>query len=249
MLVTLANIEKITLSSLWFSKVTDTQSWLFLAFATNFQKFSNLATVLFLDIFHSYVEELLLIKLSLTLENFIAKLSKGLWDILGRTWHEIKKLEKWGTFVASVTHDRSENLHWKNFTYSLWYGKFTIQNSWMVLNVFIKKKFDKVCAYKFCVIQRSWYSLLFIIPLLFKLALLLHKFIIKFWNSVVSCAKSITCLSRMQLKKFVSFHLKLWRPVYEYIVPGFRKPFAWQVLMHPLHYHDSATEVINSVFI
>jgi len=79
MLVTLANIEKITLSTLWFSKVTDTQSWLFLAFATNFQKFSNLATVLFLDIFHSYVEELLLIKLSLTLENFIAKLSKGLW--------------------------------------------------------------------------------------------------------------------------------------------------------------------------
>ena len=43
------------------SKVTDTQSWLFLALATNFQKFSNLTTVLFFDIFCSYLEELLLI--------------------------------------------------------------------------------------------------------------------------------------------------------------------------------------------
>jgi len=42
----------------------------------NFQKFSSLATVLFLDILHSYMEELLLIKLSLTLENFIAKYEK-----------------------------------------------------------------------------------------------------------------------------------------------------------------------------
>jgi len=73
MLVTLTNIEKITLPTLWLSKVTDTQSWLFLALATNIQKFSNLATVLFLYIFRSYMEELLLIKLSLTSENFIAK--------------------------------------------------------------------------------------------------------------------------------------------------------------------------------
>ena len=29
------------------------------------------------------------------------------------------------------------------FTYSLWYDKFTIQNSWMVLNVFIEKKLTK----------------------------------------------------------------------------------------------------------
>ena len=32
---------------------------------------------------------------------------------MGQTWHEMKKLEKWGTFVALVTHDRSENLLWK----------------------------------------------------------------------------------------------------------------------------------------
>jgi len=38
------------------------------------------------------------------------------------------------------------------------------------------------------------------------LALLLHKFIIKFWNSIVSCAKSIACSSGMKLKNFVSFH-------------------------------------------
>jgi len=51
-------------------------SWLFLALATNFRKFSNLAMVLFLDIFRLYSEELLLIKLSLTLENFFAKYQK-----------------------------------------------------------------------------------------------------------------------------------------------------------------------------
>jgi len=56
---------------------------------------------------------------------------------LGQTWHQMKKLEKWGTFVALVTYDRSENCIEKIFTYSLWYGKFTIQISWMVLNVFI----------------------------------------------------------------------------------------------------------------
>jgi len=85
-------------------------------------------------------------KIIFDLRKFYCKIPKGLWDILGQTWHEMKKLEKWGTFVTSVTHDRSENLCWKIFTYSLWYGKFTIQNSWMVLNVFIEKKFDKVCA-------------------------------------------------------------------------------------------------------
>jgi len=39
-------------------------------------KFFNLATVLFLDSFRSYLEELLLIQLSLSLENFIAKYKK-----------------------------------------------------------------------------------------------------------------------------------------------------------------------------
>jgi len=38
-----------------------------------------------------------------------------MWDIMGQTRHEMKKLEKWGTFVALVTHDPSENLRWKTF--------------------------------------------------------------------------------------------------------------------------------------
>jgi len=54
--------------------------------------------------------------------------------------------QKWGTFVASVTHDCSENLRWKNFHIFIMIWQFTTQNSWMVLNVFIEKKFDKVCA-------------------------------------------------------------------------------------------------------
>jgi len=89
MLVTLPNIEKITLSTLWLSNVTYTQSWLLLALATNFRKISNLATILFLDIFRSYLEKLLLIKLSLTLENFIAKYKKVCeisWAKLGTKW-------------------------------------------------------------------------------------------------------------------------------------------------------------------
>jgi len=89
MLATLPNIKKMTLSTLWLSKVMDPQSWLFLALATNFWTFSNLATVLFLDSFRSYLEELLLIQLSLTLENFIAKYQKVYemsWAKLGTKW-------------------------------------------------------------------------------------------------------------------------------------------------------------------
>jgi len=146
MLVTLPNIEKMTLSILWLSKFKGHghQSWLFLALATNFGKFPNLAAVLFLDIFRSYLEELLLIKLSLTLENFIAEFQK-VWEILCQTWHEMKKLEKWVTFVASVTHDRSENFRWKNFhifimIWQVYHTKF------MNGSIFIEKNFDKVCA-------------------------------------------------------------------------------------------------------
>ena len=54
-----------------------------------FSKFANLATVLFLDIFCSYLEELLLIQLSLTLENFIAKYQKVCeisWAKHGTKW-------------------------------------------------------------------------------------------------------------------------------------------------------------------
>ena len=36
------------------------------------------------------------------LRKFYCKISKGLWDILGQTWHEMKKIEKWGIFVALV---------------------------------------------------------------------------------------------------------------------------------------------------
>jgi len=38
----------------------------------------------------------------------------------------------------------------------------------------------------------------------------------------MSCAKSIACLGGMKLKNFVSFHSKLLRLVYEYIVPEFQ---------------------------
>jgi len=155
MLVTLPNIKKITLSTLWFSKVMDTQSWLFLALATNSRKFSNLATVLFLDIFRSYLEELLLIKLSLTLENCIAKYQKVCeisWAKLRTKW---KKLEKWGTFVTSVTQDCSENLHWKNFHIFIKNMAFYHTNFMNGSQCFHREKiWQNLCKnYKFCVIQ------------------------------------------------------------------------------------------------
>jgi len=64
-------------------------NWLFLALGTNFRKFSNLAMILFLDSFRSYLAELLLIKLSLTSENFIAKYQKICeisWAKRGTKW-------------------------------------------------------------------------------------------------------------------------------------------------------------------
>jgi len=54
-----------------------------------FRKISNLTTVLVHDIFSSYLEELLLIKLFLTTENFIAKYQKVCevsWTKLGTKW-------------------------------------------------------------------------------------------------------------------------------------------------------------------
>jgi len=108
MLVTLPNIEKIT-CTLWLSKVTDTESWVFLALATNFQT-SGFISWYFSLIFGKIVAD----KIIFDLRKFYCKISKGLWDILGQIWHEMKKLEKWRTFVASVTHDSSENLRWKN---------------------------------------------------------------------------------------------------------------------------------------
>jgi len=132
MIVTLPNIEKITLSTLWLSKVMDPQSWLFLALASNFGKFSNLATVLFLDSFRSYLEELLLIQLSLTLENFIAKYQKVCeipWAKLGTKWKNLKS----GVSLSPRLPMTAVKICVENFfTYSLWYGKLTIQNSQMV---------------------------------------------------------------------------------------------------------------------
>ena len=112
-----------------------------------FSKITNLAMVSFFDIFRSYLEELLLIKLSLTLDNFIAKYQKVCeisWAKLGMKW----KTRKVGYLCRLVGYPW---LQWKFvlknfFTYSLWYDKFAIQNSWMVLSVSIEKKFVKVWA-------------------------------------------------------------------------------------------------------
>ena len=76
--------------------------------------------------------------------------------------------------------------------------------------------------------------------------MLLHKFIIKFWNSIVSCAKSIACLSRMKLKNFVSFHFTLCRPVYKYIIPGLQPKTSSFLL--PYQRHSSPADCAKELF-
>ena len=85
-------------------------------------------------------------KIIFDLRNFYCKMSKDLWDSLGQTWHEMKKTGKVGYLCRLGYPWPQWKYALKKFSHSIWYGKFTIQNSWMVLNVFIEKKFDEVCA-------------------------------------------------------------------------------------------------------
>ena len=48
------------------------------------------------------LERIVADKIIFDLRKFYCTISKGLWDILGKTWHEMKKLEKWDTFVALI---------------------------------------------------------------------------------------------------------------------------------------------------
>ena len=117
MLVTLPNIEKITLSTLWILKVKGhahpklTVSSSCHKFSKNFKPCYGFISWYFSLIIGRIVAD----KIIFDLRKFYCKISTGLWDILSQTWHEMKKLENWGTYVAPVTHDRSENLRWKNF--------------------------------------------------------------------------------------------------------------------------------------
>jgi len=80
-------------------------------FSKNFKPRHGFISWYFLLIFGRIVAD----KIIVDIRKFYCKISKGLWDILGQTWHKMKKLEKWGAFVTSVNHDRCENLCWKIF--------------------------------------------------------------------------------------------------------------------------------------
>ena len=62
----------------------------------------------------------------------------------------------------------------------------------------------------------------------------------------MSCAKSIACLGGMKLKNFVSFHLTLWRRVYEHIVPGFQPKTSSFPL--PYQHHSSSADCAKELF-
>jgi len=107
MLVTLPNIEIMTLSTLWLSKLKGhghpklTVSSSRYKFLKIFKPHHGLISWYFSLIFGRIVAD----KIMFDLRKLYCKIWKGLWDILGQTWHETKKLEKWGIFVALVTHD------------------------------------------------------------------------------------------------------------------------------------------------
>jgi len=50
----------------------------------------------------AHIRRIVADKIIVDLRKFYCKILKDLWDILGQTWHEMKKLEKWDTFVALV---------------------------------------------------------------------------------------------------------------------------------------------------
>jgi len=113
MLVTLPNIEKITIYIVTFKGYGHPK----LTVSSSCYKFSKLQTSprYYFLIFSRILGRIVADKTIVDLRKFYCKITKGFWDILGQTWHEMKKREKWSTFVASVTHDISENLRWKNF--------------------------------------------------------------------------------------------------------------------------------------
>ena len=138
--VTLPNIKKITLSTLWLSKDKG-HGHPNLTISSSRYKFSKISNPTmfwnFLLIFGRIVAD----KIIFYLKKFDCKISKGLWDILGQTWHEMK-VPLSPRLPITAVKICVENI----FAYSLWYGKFTIQNTWMVLNVFMEINFDKICA-------------------------------------------------------------------------------------------------------
>jgi len=146
MLITLPNIEKMTLSTLWLSKVKVhghprlTVSSSCYKFSKIFKPCHGFISWYFLLIFGRIVTD----KKSLTSENFIGKYQKVCetsWAKFGTKW---KNYKSGVPFSPRLPITAIKICVEKIFTYSLWYGKFTIQNSWMVLNVFIEKKLDKI---------------------------------------------------------------------------------------------------------
>jgi len=128
-LVTLPNIEKITLSILWLPKVKGhgppklTVSSFCYKFSKIFKPCHGFISWQFSLIFGRIVADKIIFHLKISSSKFYCKISKGLWDILGRTWHEMKKLVKWGTFGALVPQS------WVNLLISQTFWYFAIKFS------------------------------------------------------------------------------------------------------------------------
>jgi len=148
--VTLPNIKKITLSTLWLSKDKG-HGHPNLTISSSRYKFSKISNPTmfwnFLLIFGRIVADKIIFylkKFDCKIERFVRYLGPNL------AWNE-------STFVASVTHDRSKNLRWKYFRifimiWQVYHTKF--MNGSQCFHG--DKLWQNLCKnHKFCVIQRS----------------------------------------------------------------------------------------------
>jgi len=87
MLVTLLNFEKISLSTLWLSKIKGHghPKLTILALAVNFQTSPRFCFLVFFTRIWRIVAD----KIIFDLRKFYCKIWKGLWDVLGQTWDEM----------------------------------------------------------------------------------------------------------------------------------------------------------------
>jgi len=147
MLVTLPNIAKITLSTLWLTKVKGhgppnlTVSSSCYKFSKIFKPRHGFIFWYFLLIFGRMVAD----KIIFYLRKFYCKILKDLWDTLGQTWHKMKKTRKVG-YLCCLGYP------WLQWKFAL--KKFSHIHCDMTSlsykihewsQFFIEKKFDEAC--------------------------------------------------------------------------------------------------------
>jgi len=114
----------------------------------------------------------------------------------------MKKLERWGTLSPRLPMTAVKNCVGKIFTYSQWYGKWSLPykiHEWFSMFSYRKtltkfvQKLKILCNTEVLIFTIFHYTIdCYSTQASKSVAVLLHKFIIKFWNSIVLC--KVYCL-------------------------------------------------------